>query len=106
MNDGKPKVLVIDDDCPVADTLVMVLNVSGFDAVAAYSSESALDLARLTPFDKLVTDVIMEPMNGIQAAVAISHLHPTCQVVLISGNERTSQLLQDAMAAGNSFDIF
>ena len=46
----KARVLVIDDDRMVADTLAMVLNVSGFDAVAAYSGESALELARLTPF--------------------------------------------------------
>ena len=36
---SKTRVLVIDDDCTVADTLAMVLNISGYDAVAAYSGE-------------------------------------------------------------------
>lgn len=101
----KARVLVIDDDSSVADTLAMVLNASGFDATAAYSGETALELARLMAFDNVVADVMMEPMNGIQTALAISHIHPDCQVLLISGNERTSQLLQDAIDAGHAFTI-
>lgn len=101
----KPRVLVIDDDHLVADTLAMVLNVSGYDAVTAYSGEHGLELAQETAYDHLVTDVMMEPMNGIQAAVAISHIQPACQILLISGNERTARLLQDAMDAGHAFEI-
>lgn len=44
-------------------------------------------------------------MNGIQAALAISHIQPACRVLLVSGNERTARLLQDAMDAGHEFDI-
>ena len=101
----KARVLVIDDDSSVADTLAMVLNASGFDATAAYSGETALELARLMALDNVVADVMMEPMHGIQTALAISHIHPDCQVLLISGNERTSQLLQDAIDAGHAFTI-
>lgn len=97
---------MIDDDAAVADTLAMVLNVNGFEATVAYSGESALELARKIPFDNIVTDVMMEPMNGIQAALAISHIHPACQVLLMSGNERTAYLLQDAIDAGQEFAIF
>ena len=102
---SKTRVLVIDDDPKVADTLVMVLNFSGYDAVAAYSGERALELARLSPFDKLITDVMMEPMTGIQAALALSDIHPNCQILLMSGNERTAQLLQEAANAGHTFEI-
>jgi DNA-binding response OmpR family regulator len=101
----KLKVLVIDDDNTVADTLAMVLNFSGYEAIAAYSGEHALDLARREPWDHLVTDVMMEPMNGIQAAVAIRAICPGCTVLLMSGNERTSQLLADAVRDGFHFDI-
>lgn len=105
MTDSKIRVLVIDDDPKVADTLAMVLNFSGFDATAVYSGESALELARLSRFDKVVTDVMMEPMTGIQAALALSHIHPDCQILLMSGNERAAHLLQDAADAGHNFDI-
>lgn len=105
LSNRKLKVLVIDDDLNVADTLAMVLNFSGYSAVAAYSGEQALDLARQEACDHLVTDVMMEPMNGIQAAVAIQAICPGCKVLLMSGNERTSQLLAEAVRDGYDFEI-
>jgi len=101
----KLRVLVIDDDTTVADTLTMVLNFSGFDAVAAYSGKHGLELASKTPCDHLVTDVMMEPMNGIQAAIAIRAICPGCTILLISGNPRTSHLLADAVRDGHAFEI-
>jgi CheY-like chemotaxis protein len=103
--DKKAKVLVIDDDRAVADTLVMVLKYSGYDAVAVYSGEEGLELARQAAYDHLVTDVMMEPMNGIQASLAIRAICPGCKVLLMSGNERTSQLLAEAERQGHEFDI-
>jgi CheY-like chemotaxis protein len=64
-----------------------------------------VELARLTRFDKVVTDVMMEPMTGIEAALILSDIHPNCQILLMSGNERTAQLLQDAADAGHTFEI-
>ena len=101
----KLKILVIDDNGSFADTLTMVLNFSGFDANAAYSGEHVLDLARQSPYDHVVSDVMMEPMNGIQAVLAIRAICPECKVLLMSGNERTSQLLADAVRDGYNFDI-
>jgi len=39
-----PKILVADGEHIIADTLVMILNHSGFDARAAYSGETAAEL--------------------------------------------------------------
>ena len=63
METTKPKVLIIDDDPIHADTLAMVLNISGFTATVAYSGEQGLELARSGPFEHLVTDVMMEGMS-------------------------------------------
>ncbi len=105
MQARKLKVLVIDDDNLVADTLVMVLNVSGYDAVAAYSGEHALELAGKSAYDHLVTDVMMEPMNGIQVSIAMGAICPECKVLLMSGNPRTANLLAEAVRDGYTFEI-
>jgi DNA-binding response OmpR family regulator len=102
---GKARVLVIDDDKPVADTLAMVLKFGGYDADVAYSGEHGLELARQSTYDYLLTDVMMEPMNGIQVALAMRAICPQCKVLLISGNQRTSQLLADAVRDGYEFEI-
>jgi CheY-like chemotaxis protein len=101
----KPKVLVIDDDPVVADTLAMVLNTSGFRATVAYNGEHAVALARETAFDHLVADVILGGMNGIEAAVAICQLHPKCHVLLLSGSNDTAALLAAAAEQGHEFEI-
>ena len=105
MQSVKPKVLVIDDDNLVADTLAMVLNVSGYEAIAAYSGERALELARETAYDHLVSDVMMEPMNGIQLSIAMQALCPECKVLLMSGNNRTADLLAEACRDGYTYEI-
>jgi len=107
-NDSQPRnvrVLVIDDDRIVADTLAMVLKVGGYDADVAYAGEQGLELARQSEYDHLLTDVMMEPMNGIQVALAMRAISPACNVLLISGNQGTSQLLADAVRDGYEFEI-
>jgi DNA-binding NtrC family response regulator len=89
----KAGVLVIDDGSSVADILAMVLNASGFDANAVYSGETVLEIASLRAFD------------NVGPALAISHIHPDCQVLHISGNEHTSELLQEAVKTRHEFDM-
>ena len=101
----KPLVLVIDDDPSNADTLAMVLNVSGFQATAAYTGERGVELAQQRPFDHLITDVMMTGMNGIDAAIAIRQVLPNCRILLISGVGHTTDLLAIAAAKGHVFDI-
>jgi len=72
---GKPHTLVIDDDITVADTVAMVLNTGGFEAIAVYSGEAGIELARHRAFEYLVTGVVMPQMNGIEAAIEIRKLY-------------------------------
>jgi CheY-like chemotaxis protein len=101
----KPEVLVIDDDKLVADTLVMVLRVNGFEANAVYSGEAGLEFAKNRSFEILLIDVVMNPMNGIEAAIEIRKLLPNCKILLFSGNINADALLADALSRGYEFEI-
>ena len=103
--ESEPQVLVVDDARTVADTLAQILNLNGFRAVTAYSGEQALQLAGAQHFDHLVSDVVMDGINGIEAAIAICRLLPKCTVLLMSGNNDTAQLLREAEGRGHSFEI-
>jgi two-component system, OmpR family, response regulator len=102
---GKSHTLVIDDDRAVADTLVMVLNSVGLGAIAVYSGEAGVALAKGLEFEFLVTGVGMPRMNGIEAAIQICELLPKCKVLLVSEDNDTSALLQDALSRGYKFEI-
>ncbi len=73
----KPRVLVVDDEHVIADTLAIILNQAGFDASAVYTGNDAVDLARIEKPDLIISDVIMPDMNGIEAAIHIRAI-PAC----------------------------
>jgi CheY-like chemotaxis protein len=100
-----PTVLVVDDEETLANTTVEILNLAGFCAFVAYDGETALELAAKFHPDILLTDVVMPRMNGVELAVAISKLLPRTQILLISGQAGTIDLLQRARDEGQSFEV-
>jgi DNA-binding response OmpR family regulator len=102
---AKRKVLVADDERVIADTLAKILNQSGFDARAAYSGETAIELASVFKPDMLISDVIMAGLNGIDTAIRIRTLLPQVKILLFSGQAATADLLENARAQGYEFEI-
>lgn len=70
------RVLILDDEQIIANTLVMILNRNGFEAQAVYTAQDAISTAAQLSPDVLISDVIMEGMTGIDAAIRISQLVP------------------------------
>jgi CheY-like chemotaxis protein len=79
---SKPRVLVVDDERVIADTLSIILNQNGFDASAVYTGTAAVDKAKETKPELVISDVIMPDMNGIEAAIQIRQLLPGCKILL------------------------
>jgi CheY-like chemotaxis protein len=97
---------VVDDERVVADTLAMILSNNGFNATSAYSGESAVAIARESSPQFLVCDIVLiNGMNGIQAAIQIGALCPDCRIILISGIAESGDLLDEAVAEGHEFEV-
>ena len=105
--DGKRRldVLVVDDEQIIADTLAMILTMSGFNAMVAYEGTSALEIAREHRPALLISDVVMPGMTGIELALALETLVPECRVLLFSGQAATVDLLAEARAMGRDYAI-
>ncbi len=103
--DNKRKVLVVDDEKVIADTLAIILNKAGFDAAAVYTGTAAVERARTVKPDLIISDVIMPDMNGIEAAINIRKFLPACKILLFSGQAATADLLERARAQGHEFEI-
>jgi len=101
----RPKVLVVDDEHVIADTLAIILNQHGYDASAVYTGKAAVERARNTRPDLIISDVIMPDMNGIEAAINIRGFLPACKILLFSGQAATADLLESARAQGHEFEI-
>jgi len=101
----KRKILVVDDEHVIADTLAIILNKSGFEASAVYSGSSAVASARKGAPDLIISDVIMDDMNGIEAAIEIRKFLPDTKILLFSGQAATADLLEQARKKGHEFEI-
>lgn len=99
------KVLVVDDEHIIANTLSIILNTSGFEARAVYSGEAAVQAIGSFYPDVLISDVVMAGMSGIDAAIAFRTLHPNCKILLFSGQAATADLLRGAREQGHNFEI-
>ena len=106
MNSKQLRVLVIDNEPLVADSLVQVLNLFGYKALSLHSPNKAIEHISTEHCDLLVSDVVMEPeMSGIDLALEFGKLLPNCKVLLMSGNTLTADLLKEAEKKGHFFDV-
>ena len=99
------RVLVVDDEPMLADTLAMILGRTGYDATAVYSCEAALPIIHSTSPLFVISDVMMPGMNGVTLAMLIRSSYPGCQVLLFSGNADTQALLELARVQGHDLEV-
>lgn len=99
------RILVVDEEQLVADSLVQILNMVGFNACSLYSCSDAVEQATRKPYDVLISEVVMEGLSGIDAAIKIQTILPNCKVLLVSGNNRTAEMMEEAHDRGHDFDI-
>jgi CheY-like chemotaxis protein len=104
--DTRPqRVLVVDDEALIADTIVMILNRNGFVAEAVYSGRQAIDTARRISPELVLSDVLMPQIDGVEAAIQIREFLPETRIVLFSGQSATVEILARARARGHEFEL-
>lgn len=102
---GKHRILVVEDEFIVADTLRLILTSQGYDTLVADSAEVALDgVSRWSP-DLAILDVMLPNMNGIDLAMALKERFPQCRILLISGQPSVDALLRESKSKGHEFEI-
>ena len=99
------RVIVVDDEPVIADTLVDILNGEGHQAISTSNGNSAIEwAARFIP-DIVVSDVIMPGLNGIETAKAILNKFPGCRIILFSGQAASTELVARARDDGYQFEV-
>ncbi len=99
------RVLVVDDDHLVADSLALIVRGRGFESRAAYSGEDAAELALTWKPDAVIADVILGKLDGVALAAYLAEVLPSCRVILISGNPGAAELLNESNEPGKTFPL-
>ena len=105
IQDGRRRILIVDDELAIADTLALIFRTQHYDARVAYSAESAIELIAAWRPDLAILDVILPGMTGIDLAIVTKANHPRCQVLLFSGHANTTMLLEEAGKKGHQFEV-
>ena len=80
------KVLLVDDERDLAETMAKRLNRRGYQTLCVFSGREALALLANEQVDVVVLDVRMPGMDGIETLAAIKKLSPDMEAVLLTGH--------------------
>lgn len=79
------RILIVDDDQDLADSLAEIIEISGYDVAIASDGRKAVEIFRQRHFDVVVTDVRMPKMNGVDCFFEIRRLKPDAKIILMTG---------------------
>ncbi len=80
-----PRVLAVDDEQVVCESIRRVLAAEGYEVATSTSSRSGLELLKKERFDLLLLDIKMPEMDGIELLKAARDVSPETEVVIITG---------------------
>lgn len=81
--DGKPTILVVDDDTPIRSLLRQELTDTGYRVREAANGKAALDMVRLEKPDLIILDVMMPEINGFDVAAVLKNDPATMDIPII-----------------------
>lgn len=78
------KILIIEDEVTLADSIKLLLKSKGFEAEAVYDGESGEDYALLNIYDLIILDVMLPKQNGFQVAKHIRAKHNSTPILMLT----------------------
>ena len=92
------KILIIEDEVRLADSLKALLQQKGFDGEVCHDGESGTDYALLGIYDLLILDVMMPKMDGYQVAHQVRSQRCSTPILMLTAKSS----LEDRIAGLNA----
>lgn len=97
------RILLVEDDRPIADTLSRTLEVAGFTAFTTGLGEDALDLARTYRFDLILLDLSLPDMSGQLVLQKLRTLRPDTPIILLSNDTDVSVKVEGLLEGADDY---
>src|SRR5438132_4323844 len=94
-----PRILIVDDQRNMRTTTALVLRQKGYQVSEAESGEVALSRLLAEPFDVVLTDLKMAPLDGLAVLRGALEVSPSTQVIVMTGYS-TVESAVEAMQLG------
>ena len=93
------RVLIVDDEAHVRSMVGSTLERRGYEVQLASNGREALELLAMNVYDLVLTDIVMQDLNGIALLERIHLQHPNLPVVMVTAIHDISVAI-DAMRRG------
>src|SRR5262245_40251602 len=85
-DERRRRVLVVDDDAHITATFEKILRGEGYEVATATDGVEAIELARQSPFDFVLLDLVMPRMDGLTTLHYLNNVAPGARVVILSAH--------------------
>jgi len=82
----KPRILIIDDEAAIRDSMKMILEYEGYEFAGAATGQDGLNIIEREPPDIVFLDIKMPGMDGLEVLGRIKATNDTLPVVIVSGH--------------------
>jgi len=81
---NSPKVLIVDDDSRMCESLKALLSNQGYILKTCNSGQKAIEYLNKDDFDLVLLDMVIPDMNGYQIMEYINNQNPDTLVIVIT----------------------
>ena len=96
------RILLVDDDASILHFLGELLRQEGHEVIPAHGGDKAIETLQEESFDLLLSDIRMEPVDGLELLRQARSLHPSMIVIMLTGHASVESSVE-AMREG-AFD--
>jgi DNA-binding response OmpR family regulator len=97
--EGRIRLLLVDDEEGFLDVLSKRIKKRGFDVTVASSGSEAIQILRNQDFDAAVLDLKMEDMDGIEVLKIFKKMVPRLPVIMLTGHG-SEEAATEGLASG------
>ncbi|MFT4560958.1 MAG: two-component system alkaline phosphatase synthesis response regulator PhoP [Gammaproteobacteria bacterium] len=100
---SRARILVVDDEVHLADGIRENLLAEGYDAIVAHDGEQGLNAAIETPFDLIISDVMMPNLDGVQMCEQLRKANVQTPFMFLTVNGAPSDRIRGLEAGGDDY---
>ena len=97
------KILIVEDEVLLADSLKMMLEKKGFNVECVYDGEAGEEYALLGVYDLLILDVMMPKMDGYEVARRVRSKHCGTPILMLTAKSGVEDRIEGLNAGADYY---
>lgn len=93
----KQRILVVDDEEIIGETLLSYLQASGFEVITKTTAQDIVQIMGDSVFDLVILDLALADADGLEVLDIIKHKYPSVPVLILTGMGYDDELMKEAM---------